>query len=229
MTKKSSIFNIRNKGFTLIELLVVISITGVLGSTIYAPFNEARKKGRDGKRVSEISSIQKSLELYADSHNGCYPNVKKRLFFTNPQESSLVLEDNNNNFNYKYINKALYDKILYAGADVDTVFRSSLSEYIYAWSTASPYMYLPSSNDISSCRSIILDDGTIRYLYTSYQLMVELETKSIALISDADKNLYDSSIPDTVLTNGIRMDNPLFEACTSFRPRLWNCVYDVSN
>ena len=50
--RTKSIFNLKPKGFTLIELLVVISIIGVLGSTIYAPFNEARKKGRDAKRVS---------------------------------------------------------------------------------------------------------------------------------------------------------------------------------
>ena len=67
-------FKLNNKGFTLIELLVVIAIIGVLGSIVFAPFNEARKKGRDGKRVAELKTLQSTLTLFSDDNDGCFPD-----------------------------------------------------------------------------------------------------------------------------------------------------------
>lgn len=61
------------KGFTLIELLVVIAIIGLLSTVIAAPITEARKKGRDSKKISDIRAIVTSLNLYADDNNGAYP------------------------------------------------------------------------------------------------------------------------------------------------------------
>lgn len=60
------------KGFTLIELLVVIAIIGILAGIIYAPFQSARRKARDAKKVSEMKSLTTSLSLYNDS-TGYYP------------------------------------------------------------------------------------------------------------------------------------------------------------
>ena len=62
------------KGFTLIELLVVIAIIGILGAIVYAPFQTARKKGRDAQKISELKSLATSLSIYADDHKGEYPN-----------------------------------------------------------------------------------------------------------------------------------------------------------
>ncbi len=62
------------KGFTLIELLVVISIIGVLSSVVLASLNTARNKANDAKRMGDIRSIQKALELYRNDHPG-YPVV----------------------------------------------------------------------------------------------------------------------------------------------------------
>lgn len=61
------------KGFTLIELLVVIAIIGILGAIVYAPFQTARRKGRDAQKIVEMKNLQSTLFLYADSHNGEYP------------------------------------------------------------------------------------------------------------------------------------------------------------
>ncbi len=61
------------KGFTLIELLVVIAIIGILGAIVYAPFQTARRKGRDAQKIVEMKNIYSALLLYADSHNGRYP------------------------------------------------------------------------------------------------------------------------------------------------------------
>ena len=61
------------RGFTLIELLVVIAIIGLLSTVIAAPITQARKKGRDGKKVADLHQIQGSLQQYADDHVGNYP------------------------------------------------------------------------------------------------------------------------------------------------------------
>lgn len=52
------------RGFTLVELLVVIAIIGLLSTLAVVALNTARAKARDAKRVSDIKSIQKGLELY---------------------------------------------------------------------------------------------------------------------------------------------------------------------
>lgn len=60
------------EGFTLIELLVVIAIIGFLASIVLASLNQARRKARDARRVSDIHQIQQALELYFDT-NRSYP------------------------------------------------------------------------------------------------------------------------------------------------------------
>lgn len=62
-----------NKGFTLIELLVVIAIIGVLASIVLASLNNARRKSRDARRVTDIKQIQLALELYFDAQGNQYP------------------------------------------------------------------------------------------------------------------------------------------------------------
>jgi prepilin-type N-terminal cleavage/methylation domain-containing protein len=59
----------KTRGFTLIELLVVIAIIGLLSSVILASLNSARIKGRDARRVSDLTQIQVALELYYDKYN----------------------------------------------------------------------------------------------------------------------------------------------------------------
>ena len=62
------------KGFTLIELLVVIAIIGVLASIVLASLNNARRKSRDARRISDIKQIQLALELHFDAVGaGQYP------------------------------------------------------------------------------------------------------------------------------------------------------------
>ncbi|PIP86989.1 hypothetical protein COW81_02655 [Candidatus Campbellbacteria bacterium CG22_combo_CG10-13_8_21_14_all_36_13] len=65
----------RNKGFTLIELLVVIAIIGILSSVVLASLNTARLKARDAKRIAELDSIEKALQLYSDANGGTYPTA----------------------------------------------------------------------------------------------------------------------------------------------------------
>lgn len=71
--------NKMTKGFTLIELLVVIAIIGILGAIVFAPFQTARRKGRDAQRVIEMKNLVSTIALYADSHNGSYPENLAQL------------------------------------------------------------------------------------------------------------------------------------------------------
>ena len=61
------------KGFTLIELLVVMSIIAILIAAASASFMNAQQKGRDGRRKSDLKSVQQALELYFQN-NGVYPS-----------------------------------------------------------------------------------------------------------------------------------------------------------
>lgn len=62
------------RGFTLIELLVVVAIIGLLSTFAMVAVNNARSKARDAKRLSDINTIQVTLELYYGEHNA-YPIV----------------------------------------------------------------------------------------------------------------------------------------------------------
>lgn len=67
---------IQNKnqfGFTLIELMAVISIVALLGSVILVALNQARLKGRDGKRIADLKQLVTALDLYYDQ-KGKYPD-----------------------------------------------------------------------------------------------------------------------------------------------------------
>ena len=71
------------RGFTLIELLVVISIIGLLATLAVTSLNNARVKARDARRLADIDSIKKALELkFSDNSNyavnpcGDYPNYQ---------------------------------------------------------------------------------------------------------------------------------------------------------
>jgi len=66
--------HIKNKktGFTLIELLVVIAILGILATVGLGSFQSSQMKGRDAQRKSDLSQIQKALEMYYND-KGVYP------------------------------------------------------------------------------------------------------------------------------------------------------------
>lgn len=66
------------KGFTLIELLVVISIIAILSAIGMVVYTKSLQNAKDGKRQSDLRSIQSSLEQhYADQ--GSYPSSLSSL------------------------------------------------------------------------------------------------------------------------------------------------------
>jgi len=62
-------------GFTLIELLVVIAIIGILASVVLVSLNSARQRGRDARRVADLSQVQTALEIRQNDISGTYPGT----------------------------------------------------------------------------------------------------------------------------------------------------------
>lgn len=62
------------KGFTLIELILIISILGILSVGVLTALNPIAQiqKANDAKRKSDISQVQRALELYYQDNNA-YP------------------------------------------------------------------------------------------------------------------------------------------------------------
>jgi prepilin-type N-terminal cleavage/methylation domain-containing protein len=65
-----------SRGFTLIELLVVISIIGILSGIVLASVNNARNKGKDARRLSDLKQMltviqQADLESPGAGIAGC--------------------------------------------------------------------------------------------------------------------------------------------------------------
>ncbi len=59
----------KRQGFTLIELLVVISIIGLLSTLAVVALDNARKRARDAKRLVDMQTLQKAMQMYYDKYN----------------------------------------------------------------------------------------------------------------------------------------------------------------
>ena len=217
MIRPFSKLYIYNRGFTLIELLVVIAIIGVLGSIVFAPFNEARKKGRDGKRVAELKSLQSELVLFADDHDGCFPNSAQTMA---PFNNNSIQTANN-----KYVSATFAIKIKSLNA------AAALSDAGNEWSAIAPYGFRSVGPPASCSMSGGLASND---LYPYYQLAVELETKASALTGDTDADYTGAVYGDAVANGGanfvgLDMSLPALEACALTTVGTWECVFDIDN
>jgi prepilin-type N-terminal cleavage/methylation domain-containing protein len=66
--------NIGKKAFTLVELLVVITILAIISVVAYQSFWWAVNKANSGRKVSDVSTLESSLQNYK-SDNNYYPTV----------------------------------------------------------------------------------------------------------------------------------------------------------
>lgn len=63
---------IKRKSFTLIEILVVVFIIALMATLVTISVEAARKRSRDARRISDLTSVAAALQLYyADYHH--YP------------------------------------------------------------------------------------------------------------------------------------------------------------
>ena len=61
--------NIKNKAFTLVELLVVITILSIISVVAYQNFGWAVDKAVNGRKISDISTIETALQQYKADKN----------------------------------------------------------------------------------------------------------------------------------------------------------------
>lgn len=64
----------QSSGFTIVELLIVIVVIGILAAITIVAYNGIQGRAQDTTRLSDISRIQKALELYKID-KGVYPNA----------------------------------------------------------------------------------------------------------------------------------------------------------
>ena len=92
----------RRSGFTIVELLIVIVVIAILAAISIIAYNGIQQRARDSERVSDISTIQKVLEIYY-AENNRYPlrgelqdpvwrrqnlATQDQSIFINPQDQS---------------------------------------------------------------------------------------------------------------------------------------------
>lgn len=68
----------KGRGFTLIELLITVGIIVILSSLIIVNIQKARARGRDAKRVADVSTLQLAMEMYYDTKR-VYPNSEPAM------------------------------------------------------------------------------------------------------------------------------------------------------
>lgn len=109
--------NKQPSGFTIVELLIVIVVIGILAAITIVAFNGIQQRGRDSQRVSDITTIKKSLELF-HAQNGYYPNVAQ-LTSTNFKRDTLQLPDTlrppgtTSQLGYCWAREAAYNRYCY--------------------------------------------------------------------------------------------------------------------
>ncbi|MBP8016416.1 prepilin-type N-terminal cleavage/methylation domain-containing protein [Candidatus Gracilibacteria bacterium] len=77
------------QGFTLVELIVVITILSILGTIGFVSFNGYTSSARDSVRISDLTNIQKGLDLY-QVKAGYYPIPDNAVNITASGETNII-------------------------------------------------------------------------------------------------------------------------------------------
>lgn len=82
--------NRRRDSFTLIELLIVIGIIAILGVIVVLTINpvELLRQARDAKRLSEISTLHRAINLYEVDVPGTTPGLPNTIYLSLPDDVS---------------------------------------------------------------------------------------------------------------------------------------------
>ncbi|MDD4803601.1 MAG: type II secretion system protein [Candidatus Pacebacteria bacterium] len=90
------------KGFTLVEILVVIAIMSMLSAIVYTSFDSVRAKGRDQQRITAISDLQLTLEMYYMKYKQ-YPETLDSLVNDNFIQSIPIPPTSKQEYGYNYL------------------------------------------------------------------------------------------------------------------------------
>lgn len=88
------------RGFTLIELLISITIISILATLGMVAYQSVSKKGRDGKRLTDLKTIQGALQRYNADHQ-YFPTALSALT-TGQVELKTIPTDPKTNAVYSY-------------------------------------------------------------------------------------------------------------------------------
>ncbi len=148
---------IHKQGFTLIELLIVMTILGILSTVGFANFQNSRIKAKDIARKTDLQTIAKSLEAYANDYRA-YPNSSNGKIQVNG--SSINWGSSFQDANTTYITRLPVDPSGY-----DYFYEKSGSGYYI-------YAYLENSQDpaISSYSGKSCGSQTCNYRISSSNL-----------------------------------------------------------
>jgi type II secretion system protein G len=118
--------------FTIVELLIVVVVIAILAAIAIVSFTGIQQRARDSKRVSDVATITKALELYYID-NGQFPSgggstVMSSNWATTADASWQNLADDLK----PYLSKLPTDPISTAGISITT---ASSNGYDYAYYT----------------------------------------------------------------------------------------------
>ncbi len=85
-------FSKKNKGFSLIELLVVVTVITLLATISAYSLKSARIKGRDTKRIADMSTINLALHAYFNDHGSFPTSINFGQPFTNVAGTKTYIE-----------------------------------------------------------------------------------------------------------------------------------------
>lgn len=132
----------KEKGFTLIEILIVVAIIALLSTIVLVGVGTFRSRGRDARRISDLSQVQNGLELYY-TKNGTYPDAsawdKLQAALTGSAGLGIVNVPNDptTGWNYGYCTDATKTKYV-LGAYLEDTTNPALKQNTNELSAASP-------------------------------------------------------------------------------------------
>lgn len=171
--------NIKNKAFTLVELLVVITILAIISVVAYQNFGWAVDKAVSGRKISDVSTIETSLQQYKADKN-YYPPTD-------------LYDAVNNMWWYNSWTSATPSntiRVTYSGQEISSIILSNWWWKVYwtwTWSTKqiwakwtisinnlwkkylSKDLYDPELWDIKVWTTKMIDNWLWRYIYSTYK------------------------------------------------------------
>ena len=66
-----------SRGFTLVELLIVVLILGIIAGIAIPQFTSSSEGAKESAVASDLTALQKAVEIYYHQHRGRYPGAFK--------------------------------------------------------------------------------------------------------------------------------------------------------